>query len=186
MDICYSIIAFQPATYSLYVAIYALRRAMEPGLRRGAVSKYIKRETDTYQLIIDDNLWIDFLEFLKFYWEGKDSIVRGNERSAIQAYERALRVCRRLFLADSTLDLSVEVEVTRHRLQRFLHEMVWYLTDVYIINEAWAGAERILMQLLSKDHYDHEARDSLAEVYKRQGKDGLAEQLMTLGEVALG
>jgi hypothetical protein len=113
------------APNSLYVAIYALRKALEPGLRRGAVSRYIKRELDSYKLIIDDNLWIDFLEFLKYYWEGKDSIVRGNERGAVQSYERALRVCRRPFLADSTLDLPAEVEVTRHRLQRFLHEMAW-------------------------------------------------------------
>jgi DNA-binding SARP family transcriptional activator len=154
---------------------------MEPGLRRGAVSKYIKRETDSYQLIIDDNLWIDFLEFLKFYWEGKDCIVRDNERGAIQAYERALRVCRRPFLSDSTLDLPVEVEVTRHRLQRFLHEMAWYLAQKSNEVGDWATSERALLKLLAVDPHDEAARDELVEIYRVQGKEGLAQELEGIG-----
>jgi DNA-binding SARP family transcriptional activator len=170
------------ASNSLYVAIYALRRSLEPDLKRGEVSHYVLREGDYYRLVIDDNVWVDFLEFLQFYWEGRDSLVRSNERRARRSYEHAIRICRRPFLADATLDLPTEVEVTRHRLQRFMHEMVWYLTDVYIRKEKWAEAERVLLHLLSIDHHDHEARDMLTDIYQRQGKNGLAEQLRSLGK----
>jgi DNA-binding SARP family transcriptional activator len=167
---------------SLYVAIYALRRSLEPDLKRGEVSRYIQRDGDYYRLVIDDNLWVDFLEFLKFYWDGKDSLVRSNERRARRSFEHAIRMCRRQFLADATLDLPAEVEITRHRLQRFMHEMVWYLTDIYIRKNNWPEAERVLLQLISINYHDHEAREILADIYIRQGKNGLAEELKKLGE----
>ena len=167
---------------SLYVAIYALRRSLEPDLKRGEVSRYIQRDGDYYRLVIDDSLWVDFLEFLKFYWDGKNSLVRSNERRARRSFEHAIRMCRRQFLADATLDLPAEVEITRHRLQRFMHEMVWYLTDIYIRKNNWPEAERVLLQLISINYHDHEAREILADIYIRQGKNGLAEELKKLGE----
>jgi Tfp pilus assembly protein PilF len=63
-----------------------------------------------------------------------------------------------------------------------MHEMVWDLTDVYIRKENLAEAERVLLHLLSIDHHDHEARIMLTDIYQRQGKEGLAEQLESLGE----
>ena len=154
---------------------------MEPDLQKGAISKYIQRESDCYKLILDEDLWVDFLEFLKLYWKGKEHVTNGNPRAATQFYERAIRLCRRPFLSDSTLDLPVEVEVSRHQLQRYMHEMVWYLTDVHVKNENWVEAERVLFHLISMDQYNHEARELLADIYRRQGKNGLAEELKKLG-----
>ena len=166
---------------SLYVAIYALRRSLEPGLRRGAISRYVIRENDSYKLVIDNDLWVDYLEFLRLYWQGKDSIVRGNERAALRFYERALLICRHPFLADSTLDLPTEVVVTRHRLQRFMHEMAWHLAQKSLERKDWSRAERALLQLLSVDHHDQSAKSELASIYRQQGKDGLALELEALG-----
>jgi DNA-binding SARP family transcriptional activator len=171
-----------PARNSLYVAVYNLRRCLEPGLKRGETSQYIHRDGDYYRLDINDSMWVDFLSFLEFYWSGKNFLVRSNERRARRSFERAVRMCRRSFLSDATLDLPSEVEVTRHRLHRFMHEMVWYLTDHYIQKENWAEAERVLLHLISIDHHDHEARDTLAKLYQRQGKEGLAKQVMSLGK----
>jgi DNA-binding SARP family transcriptional activator len=170
----------ESAANSLYVAIYALRRSLEPDLQKGAVSRYVQRESDCYKLIINEDLWVDFIEFIKLYWAGKDSLVRSNERRARRSFERAIRMCRRPFLADATLDLPAEVEVTRHQLQRFMHEMVWYLTDIYVKKENWAEAERVLFHSITMDHHDHEAREMLADIYQRQGKNGLAEELKKL------
>ena len=167
---------------SLYVAIYALRRSLEPGLRRGAISRYVVREVDSYQLVIDNDLWVDYLEFLKLYWQGKDSIVRGNARAALRFYERALLICRHPFLMDSTLDLPAEVEVTRHQLQRFMHEMAWFLTQKSLARKDWNRAERAMLQLLSVDHHDQAAKDELANIYRQQGKEGLAAELEALGQ----
>ncbi len=107
-------------TYSLYVAIFALRKSLEPDLKRGEVFRYVRRDGDYYRLVIDDNLWVDFLESLKLYWVGKDNLTRANERTARNSFELAVRMCRRPFLADAILDLPAEVEATRHRLQRFI------------------------------------------------------------------
>jgi hypothetical protein len=60
------------------VVIYALRRSLEPDLQKGAVTKYIQRESDCYKLILDKDLWVDFLEFMKLYWEGRDHIANHN------------------------------------------------------------------------------------------------------------
>ncbi len=167
----------EAAANSLYVAIYALRRALEPDLQKGAVSRYIRRESDCYQLILDDELWVDFLEFEKFYWQGKEYIENSNLHGATQSYERALRICRRPFLADSTLDLPVDVEVTRHRLQRYLHEMVWFITRQCYEEQNLAQAERALLHLLSVDHHDKTAREELVKIYREQGKEGLAQEM---------
>jgi DNA-binding SARP family transcriptional activator len=167
----------EAAANSLYVAIYALRRALEPDLQKGAVSRYIRRERDCYKLILDDELWVDFLEFEKLYTQGKEFIEKGNLQGATQTYERAIRICRRPFLADSTLDLPVEVEVTRHRLQRTLHEMVWFVTQQCYQEGNWAQAERALLQLLSVDHHDQAARQELIKIYREQGKEGLAQEM---------
>jgi DNA-binding SARP family transcriptional activator len=165
------------AANSLYVAIYALRRALEPDLQKGAVSRYIQRESDCYKLVLDDDLWIDFLEFEKLYLLGKDFVTKENHQRAIQTYERAVRICRRPFLADSTLDLPVEVEVTRHRLQRHLHEMVWFIAQQCTKEENWSQAERALLHLLSVDHHDQTALQELIKIYRYQGKEGLAQEL---------
>ncbi len=169
------------AAYSLYVAIYALRRSLEPGLHRGAVSHYIRRDSDCYQLVIDDNVWVDFLEFLRLYWHGKDRLVRGNVRGAMFPFERALRICRRPFLADSTLDLPAEVEVSRHRLQRYMHEMAWFLSQQNQAQGNLEAAERALLQLLAVDPHDYPAREGLTEISRKQGKEGLAMELEGIG-----
>lgn len=171
----------QIALYSLYVAIYALRRSLEPCLHRGAVSHYIRRDNDCYQLVIDDDVWVDFLEFLKLYWHGKDQLVRGNVRGAMVPFERALRICRRPFLSDSTLDLPAEVEVSRHRLQRYMHEMAWFLSQQNQEQGNIAAAERALLQLLAVDPHDYAAREGLTDIYRKQGKEGLAQELDGLG-----
>jgi DNA-binding SARP family transcriptional activator len=167
----------EAAANSLYVAIYALRRALEPDLQKGAVSRYIQRESDCYQLVMDEELWVDFLEFQKLYQLGKEYAERDNMQGATQTFERAIRICRRPFLADSTLDLPVEVEVTRHRLQRYLHEMVWFIAQESRSEENWSQAERALLHLLSVDHHDTAAREELVEIYRVQGKDGLAQEM---------
>jgi hypothetical protein len=92
-------------------------------------------------------------------------------------YERAIRICRRPFLADSTLDLPAEVEVTRHRLQRYLHEMVWHIIQQCKEEENWSMDERALLHLLSVDHHHAAARQELAKIYLSQGKEGLAQEL---------
>ena len=126
------------------------------------------------------------MEFMKLYWQGRDLIANANPRGATQTYERAIRICRRPFLADSTLDLPAEVEVTRHRLQRYLHEMVEHITMQCSEEENWAMAERALLHLLSVDHHDPTARKELAKVYRYQGKESLAQELESVIEMAEG
>jgi hypothetical protein len=128
-------------------------------------------------LILDEDLWIDFLEFEKLYRLGKDFLAKDNIQATTQTYDRALRICRRPFLADSTLDLPVEVEVTRHRLQRYLHEMVWFIAQQCTKEENWPQAERALLHLLSVDHHDRTALQELIRIYRKQGKESLAQEL---------
>ncbi|NIM93948.1 MAG: hypothetical protein GTO18_09590, partial [Anaerolineales bacterium] len=169
--------AQQAAANSLYVAIYTLRRSLEPGLQRGEVSRYIHRDGDCYQLMIDKDLWIDYLEFERLYRQGKALEAGGNRRACIHTYERAIRVFRRNFLPEAILDLPVEVEVTRHRLQLHLHEIAQFLAQESLRVENYAEAERVLLHLLSIDPHDQAARVELVRVYRVQGKEGLAREV---------
>jgi DNA-binding SARP family transcriptional activator/GAF domain-containing protein len=169
------------AANSLYVAIYALRRILEPDLHRGAVSRYIRRESDWYRLVLDDDFWVDFLEFERLYQQGREYIQREETRAAMQVCERALRLYRRPFLTDASLDLPAEVEVTRHRLQSHLHEVAKYITQECLKQQDWPRAERALLQLLAVDPQDHAARIELANIYRTQGKEGLAQELEAQG-----
>jgi len=171
----------EAAANSLYVAIYALRRILEPDLHRGDVSRYIRRESDWYRLVLDDDFWVDFLEFEKLYLLGREHIQQGEAHTAMQVYERALRLYRRPFLVDASLDLPVEVEVTRHRLQRHLHEIAWHLTQENLKQQDWLQAERALLQLLAADPQDRAARAELTKIYRAQGKEGLAQELEAQG-----
>lgn len=168
---------FGAAANSLYVAIYALRRILEPELHRGVASRYLRRQGDCYGIVVDENLWVDFLEFEKLYAQGKTLIDQGDVDAALQTYERALRIYRRPFLAEAALDLPAEIEATRHRLQNHLHEIAWYLTQRSLEGGNWLQAERALLQLLAVDPLDQAARAELVRIYRQQGKQGLAEAL---------
>jgi predicted Zn-dependent protease len=74
-----------------------------------------------------------------------------------------------------------EVEVTRHRLQRYLHEMAWFLAQQSLEVSDMASAERALLQLLAVDPHDLSAREELVEIYRKQGKEGLAQELEGIG-----
>ena len=55
--------------------------------------------------------------------------------------------------------------------------MVWHISQQCAEDENWGLAERVLLHFLTVDHHDPGARRELAKVYRKQGKESLAQEL---------
>jgi len=171
----------EAASNSLYVAVYSLRRAMEPGLQRGSTSRYIQRQDDCYLLALDESLWIDMLTFEKLHAQGRHMAAQGAVREAVDAFERAVRYVQGPFLQDATLDLPATVEMRRHRLHRQFRDAIWYLGREHKRLERWTQAEQAFQRLLRIDPLDEAARAELARIYRLQGLEGQAQEVEAKG-----
>jgi DNA-binding SARP family transcriptional activator len=162
------------AANNLYVAVYSLRRSLEPSLRNGSASNYIVRKYDAYSLVLNEDLWIDSFAFQDLYRRGRAYLKAGQTNQAIQLFDEAMRIYRAPLLEDISLDLPSKVEVVRHRFHRQFLEIAWQLTNESIQKKRWGRAEQALIQILQLDPIEDEARSRLAEIYREQGKVGLA------------
>jgi DNA-binding SARP family transcriptional activator len=62
-----------------------------------------------------------------------------------------------------------------------MHEMAWFLSQQNQAQGNLEAAERALLQLLAVDPHDYPAREGLTEIYRKQGKEGLALELEGIG-----
>jgi len=82
------------AVNNLYSRVSELRRALEPGLKRGTDSKFILRRGQGYCFEVDSPCWIDTAEFLKHFAQGEEHHESGQHAEAIHEYEEAIRLYR--------------------------------------------------------------------------------------------
>lgn len=91
---------------NFHVTLYRLRRALEPDLKRGKDSSYIKHIGGRYQFNWKSSCWLDLEEFLsKIDSDVPEEIIE------------AVRLYRGYYLADLDLPHSTEVEAYRHSLE---------------------------------------------------------------------
>jgi PAS domain S-box-containing protein len=100
---------YRSACHNLNTAVYNLRRSLEPGLRKGADSSYIRYEQDHYRLDGDEAHWLDVEAF-----ESGLHSARAEDRpeQAIRLYGSALAYYRGQFQAD------IEPEWSWHRSEQ--------------------------------------------------------------------
>ena len=165
------------AANNLYVAIYSLRRSLEPGLRKGSASRFILREGEHYRLALGGGLWIDALAFADAYREGTRRVKEDDLDGARRALEEAEILYRGDFLDDSTLDLPAEVEVTRQRYRMQYRQMARFLVDGYAQAGRWEDAECVLLHQLSVDPWDELAHAGLKRVTAQRDRAETARRL---------
>jgi len=149
---------------SLYVAVYALRRALEPGLPRGEASRYILREGDSYCLQLDDSLWVDTREFEEAYRRGQRMVRANHAEQAASEFQNVLADYRGPFLEEVALDQSPEVEAVRHRLRRFCGEMARLVVQRCVDQGRSSEAEELLLSLRQADPWDETFVELLAQL----------------------
>ncbi|MFZ3045182.1 MAG: BTAD domain-containing putative transcriptional regulator, partial [Desulfatirhabdiaceae bacterium] len=131
-----------------HVALSALRKILEPELKRGMSSAYIVRQKDAYRLEIGSNGQIDFKEFL-FECEMADQQMMGNETEALPRFLQAESIYKGpLFEEDPFEDVFIP---DRDRLQnRYLHVLRTIIHQLEQ-QEKWTGCIRYAEKYLTID-----------------------------------
>jgi DNA-binding SARP family transcriptional activator len=168
----------ESAANNLYVAIYSLRRALQPSLRRGQESRFIERQQDRYRLRYGHGIWVDCIAFQLTYRRAVASVERGDAKAACNAFEEALRLISAPFLDDPSLDLPIEVEVARARFNRMAREAAQHVVDISLEEGTWRRAEQALHRVLALNPEDQETRSQLIRLYRQQGMHQLAIQFL--------
>lgn len=157
------------ASNSLYVAIYALRRALEPGLPKGGASRYVLHEDDSYRLNLDNSIWVDTLAFEAAYRRGQHMVPAYNPGLVAIVFQKALTYYRGPFLDEAALDQSREVEAVRHRLQHHCEEMAHFVVQHLGEDGRWKEAKALVLALREADPWDETFGELLAQVIGQGG-----------------
>ncbi|RMF36621.1 MAG: PAS domain-containing protein [Chloroflexi bacterium] len=88
---------YPAALRNLNTTVYNLRRSLEPSIRRGTESRYIRYEGDCYYLDGGAGHWVDVVAFETLVGQARRE---SNPRQAIALYREALTLYRGDFLAD--------------------------------------------------------------------------------------
>jgi len=88
---------YPAALRNLNTTVYNLRRSLEPSIRRGTESRYIRYEGDCYYLDGSAGHWVDVVAFETLVGQARRE---SNPRQAIALYREALTLYRGDFLAD--------------------------------------------------------------------------------------
>ncbi len=115
--------ALKAAANNLYVAVHALRRALEPNLTHGQSSRYVLREGEFYRFASDSSILIDAWEFE----EGHRWAMAQDDWSASEDQRRLMETLQLYggrFLTDAKLELPAEVEAPRYRASRMFVDLV--------------------------------------------------------------
>jgi len=152
------------ASNNLHVAIYALRRALEPGLPKGGASRYVPREGDSYRLFLDDSIWVDTQAFEAAYRRGQPNAQAYDPGLAAIEFQKALAHYRGSFLDEATLNPSPEVEVVRHRLRHHAQEMARSVVRHLGEQGRWREAKALVLALREADPWDETFGELLAQV----------------------
>ncbi|UCF10690.1 MAG: tetratricopeptide repeat protein [Candidatus Bipolaricaulota bacterium] len=175
------------ARSNLFGRISQLRRALEPGLKRGVNSSYIRREGQGYFFDLSSACWIDTVEFVRLIEEGEKHLREGRNAESTEALEGAVALYRGTFLeADPYEEWTLEArEGWQER----------YITALTKLAEAYANAgdrhravmacrtafdlrpsrESVLQQLMRYHHAAGERSEAL-RVYER-GVEALKRDL---------
>jgi DNA-binding SARP family transcriptional activator len=153
----------ETAANNLYVAVYGLRRALEPGLPRGEASRYIVREGDSYSLQLDDTIRVDIREFEALYRQGQRLMRANHTGEALAEFLKALADYRGPYLEEVALEQSPEVEAVRHRLRRFCAEMARLAVRRLVEQGQAHEAVELLLPLRQADPWDETFVELLAE-----------------------
>ena len=155
--------SFKAAANNLYVAIYALRRALEPDLQPGEESRYVVREGEFYRLVRGAPLQVDCwtLEATHRWAVALQDWSNADDQQRLIA---ALQLYGGRFLADASLEPSVEWEAVAYRLSRMFLDLVHIALNIAEETKDWRFAERVVLHALEVEPDAEDWHNRLAAI----------------------
>ncbi|UCF09315.1 MAG: tetratricopeptide repeat protein [Candidatus Bipolaricaulota bacterium] len=98
LDLLFSGEDLERARSNLFGRMSQLRRALEPDLKRGVDSTFIRREGQGYYFDVSGPCWIDTVGFARLLEEGEKHLREGRNAEATEALEGAVGLYRGTFL----------------------------------------------------------------------------------------
>jgi two-component SAPR family response regulator len=151
-----------------HVALTTLRRILEPDLRRGVPSAYLKSEGDAYLLDLGEGGSVDLEEFEEAC--SKARTVADEERAAGHLME-AERLYRGDFLAEDLYEPWCMEE--RERVKAMYLSVLSGLVDYHISRKDYAKAADYCGAHLSADAYAEDVYQQLMRLYALLGNNSM-------------
>jgi DNA-binding winged helix-turn-helix (wHTH) protein len=165
------------AANSLYVAVHALRRGLEPRLIHGSDSSYILHQGDSYRLEPQAGLVIDVLIFESLQAEAELALQQEDPQAALECYQRALELYHGRFLDDPSLDLAAEVEVKRLQIHRQCQRMARFVIGRWVQGGQPIRAEQLLLRLQAVTPWDETFVDLMTSLGPGGGRRRMLRRL---------
>lgn len=153
------------ALHNLNTTVYYLRRCLEPGLKRGSSSSYIKVVGDDYVLSAGHAFWLD----VKAFETGIERARREPDpQRAIALYREALALYRGPFVADLEADL-LDCWMERERLSQFYLNAVAELAALCARQQQNIEAKELYLRVLATDPCRETVTQQLMFLALREG-----------------
>ncbi len=172
------------ALQNLHARVSELRRALEPGLRRGADSRFVRSEgKGRYRLSETAPCWID----LEAFEQALDAAARAEREArwdeAVAAYERAAALAEGELLAEERY--APWAEGPRRRFAERAGEALTRLAELHARRGTFERAVACARAALERDPYREAAHRQLIRCHARAAEPGKAAQAFRDCERAL-
>jgi len=160
MELLWPEIDPESASNNLHKIIYMARRALEPGLKSGAHSRFIITQEQLILLRAPSSLWIDVEAFEQRAAEA----IRCGEP---EAYEEALALYRGDLLTE---DLYEEWSAFRRgQLRSLRQDLLTKLAQLYERDGQYLESTNCLKEILASEPSNEDAHRQLMQLYARTG-----------------
>jgi DNA-binding SARP family transcriptional activator len=160
------------AANGFHVTLHYLRRGLEPGLPRGAVSSFVASDHGHYWFELGGRWWTDALEVAGLASAAEEAERRGDPAGSIVCHERALGYYELTFLPEDIYDDNFESY--RSAYQQGHVRTLDALMRLYLDEDRLASAHALALQALAADPYAEAAVKTLVLVHLGQGDPAAA------------
>jgi len=170
IDLAFPTAAPDKATSSFHVAMHCLRRMLEPDLRPGEESSYIRRSSNNfYRFEADDQWWSDTAEVDRLFDQGRMSDSRGDAQRACFYYGQVVGHMNRRLLEDDNTD-EQWLAPYRRRYQALHREALLRLVQIHGERGQIDESLEYAHQMLIDDPYNELAVITIVEADLAHGR----------------
>lgn len=141
----------ESSSRNLHVAISSLRKALEPGVARGA-SSLITRDADAYRLVLPPGSQVDLHAFDRALKESHRLCLAGQAAAALEDFQRAVRLAEGELLSDD--GSAGWVVHRRERCRTSVLETARQLATLLMAQRQPSTAAAVCAAGLDADRYD--------------------------------
>ncbi len=170
IELAFPAAAPDKAASSFHVAMHCLRRMLEPDLRPGEESSYIRRSSNNfYRFEADDEWWTDTAEVDRLFDQGRQSDNRGDAQRACFYYGQVVGHMNRRLLEDDSPEQHW-LTPYRRRYQALQREALLRLVQIHGERGQIDESLEYAHQMLIDDPYNELAVITIVEADLAHGR----------------